>query len=579
MARLRSVPLLLLLAIAPLAPALAINLNPSMEELREEAFVQWRKWIAGRDQEKRRIAADNLGSFEERPEAVVLLAGALRDADPEVRRLAATSLWKLGDREARLEAALPALRGALQDRVPAVQVQAAGALERAGVDPRELVAARQRVLADGDSFDVALAARDLIGHVDGASLVEPLLFSLRQAPPTRDDDAFDAGDVLPALAQRGGPGAVAGLMRALDDPALPKVPLLEALMTLETPPAGWSAALQRLLRDPESSTRAKAADAYETLIERDGAVAVPPAPLLPLLRDRYGEVRLEAAEALGAAGGAAHAALADLLALAQRDPEPRVRRAALRALAPIGDPAEAYERDAKARVAAQARPVLEAIAADGAQEDDAREIARETLRVLAAGSAPHTRVLTPSAPSDAGALARLRARGVEFTEDAFWRALGEREVETVQDLLAAGIDPKTSTDDGMPALHFMLMGGCDYGRPTAEATRKIVAALLAAGADPNQIEPGGDNPALHRATSCDAAVVKQLVAAKADVRARNASGLTAFTMFVLTSPSGAGALLDAGYRASGAERATLQSMLQGEKDPARRRLLQRALGQ
>lgn len=578
MATLRSIVLLLGWVLAPCAPVTAINLDPTIEELNEEAFAQWRKWIVSRDGERRRMAAEGLGSFAERPEAVTLLAGALADRDADVRRLAAGALWKLGDREAKLEAAIPALRRALADPVPAVQVQAAGALERAGVDPQELVEARRRVLADGDTFDVALAARDLIGHVDGATLVEPLLFSLEQAPPTRDDDAFDAGDVLPQLARDGGPGAVEGLMRALDEPRLPKLPLLEALMTLDPPPEGWSAALQRLLRDPESSTRARAAEAYETLIERGGPAAAPPEPVFPLLRDRYAEVRLEAAEALAAAGGAAHPALANLLALAERDPEPRVRRAALRALAPIGDPAEAYDRTAKAEVAARATPVLQAIAADTAQESDTREVAQATLKILSTGSATGTRVLEPRGPSDGEALARLRARGVELTEDAFWRAIGEREVDTVKDLLAAGISARTATSDGMPALHFALMGGCDYGRPTAEATRQIVSALIAAGADPNQIEPGGSNPALHRATSCDGATVKLLVAAKADVRARNASGLSAFTMFLLTSPSGAAALVDAGYRASGSERSTLEGMLQAEKDPAKRKLLQRALG-
>jgi len=122
-----------------------------------------------------------------------------------------------------------------------------------------------------------------------------------------------------------------------------------------------------------------------------------------------------------------------------------------------------------------------------------------------------------------------------------------------------------------------LMSGCDYGQPTAEATHRIVALLIARGADPNQREPGGDNPALHRATSCDGALVKQLLAAKADPRARNGSGLSAFPSFVLTSASGAAALLDGGYRPDAKERATLQSMLAAERDPARKKLLTRAL--
>lgn len=577
MSRSRSAACLLLLALAAAPCVVAINLDPSIEELQREAFRQWSKWIVARDVERRRDAAGNLGGFAHEPRAVALLAAALADADVDVRRLAASSLWQLGDREADVSAALPALRARLDDPVPAVVVQVAGALERAGVAPADLVAARRRVLADGDSFEVALAARDLIGHVDGVELVEPLLSSLREAPPTRDDDAFDAGDVLEPLAQRGGAGAVAGLLRALDDPSLPKLPLLQALATLETPPPGWRDALLRALRDPEAASRAAAADAYESLLERDGPDVAPPAPLLPLLRDRYAEVRVEAAEVFGAARGAGHAAVDALLELAARDPEPRVRRAALRALGPIGDPAEAYERATKASVATRATPVLEAVVADAAQEEDTRAAAREALALITTGSQTHTRVLAPAAAGDAAALARLRARDIAFTEDAFWRALGERDVDTVRDLLAAGLSPRQIDADGMPPLHFAVMGGCDYGHATAEATKQIVAALLAAGADPNQREPGGDNPALHRATSCDGALVKQLLAAKADPRARNGSGLSAFPSFVLTSASGAAALLDGGYRPDAKERATLQSMHDAERDPAKKKLLARAL--
>jgi len=388
---------------------------------------------------------------------------------------------------------------------------------------------------------------------------------------------FDAGDVLAPLAQRGGPDAVAALLQALDDPQLPKLELLQALAALDPPPPGWRAALLRALRDPEAATRAAAVAAYAGLIERDRLDAAALAPLLPLLRDRYAEVRRAASEAFGAARGAGHVAVDGLLELAAHDSDAAVRRAAIRALGPIGDPAEAFDRATKASVATRARPVLDAVVADAAQAEDTRAVARETLALLSAGSQTHTKVLAPAAPGDAAALARLRARDIAFTEDAFWRALGERDVDTVRDLLAAGLSPRQIDADGMPPLHFAVMGGCDYGQPTAEATRQIVSALLAAGADPNQREPGGDNPALHRATSCDGALVKQLLAAKADPRARNGSGLTAFPSFVLTSASGAAALLDGGYRPDAKERATLQSMLAAERDPARKKLLTRAL--
>ena len=173
---------------------------------------------------------------------------------------------------------------------------------------------------------------------------------------------------------------------------------------------------------------------------------------------------------------------------------------------------------------------------------------------------------------------RLRARNIEFTEDAFWRALGDRDVQTVEDLLDAGLSPTSIDADGMPPLHVIVMSGCDYGKPTADATRRIVAALLARGADPNQRDSAGGNPVLHRASSCDATLVRQLIAAKADLRAKNAMQLSAFTLFVIGSPDAAAALLDAGYRPDAKERVTVKAMHDAERDPAKRKVLARALG-
>ena len=548
-----------------------------MDKLHREAFTQWTRWIDSRDTEKRRIAAENLRGFGDQPQTVPLLVAALPDKDGEVRRLAASSLWTLADRKIDIGAAVPALRARLDDLSPAVRVQAAGALERSGVDPADLVAARRSVLQQGDWFDVALATRDLIGSVDGAELVAPLLRSLHDGPRTRDDDRFDAEDVLAPLVQRGGPAAVAGLMQALDDPRLPKRGLIAALGGLDPAPAGWRDALLRASKDADPAVRAAAARQLRTLVERRSAGNDWVAPMLPLLRDPDADVRSAAAGLFRAAGGEAHPAVDPLLALLAEEQDEDVRRVAIEAIGAIGDASESYDRGIKADIATRARPTLERLAADSRLDEDSREAAQKALRSIATGTATHTKPLVASAPGDDAALQRLRERNIEFTEDAFWRALGERDEATVLDMLAAGLSPQSITADGMPALHFMLMSGCDYGRPTADATRRIVAALLAHGADPNQREPGGDNPALHRASSCDAALIRQLIAAKAKVGAKNASQISAFPLFVVTSPGAAAALLDAGYRPDAKERITVQAMLEGERDPAKRKLLVRAL--
>lgn len=548
-----------------------------LDKRRNEAFAQWSNWIGSRDPERRSEAARMLGGYKDRPEAVGLLIPALADRDDGVRRQAAGSLWQLAQDGVDIGAAVPALRSRLDDPLAGVQVQAAGALEKAGVDPRELVDARRGVLERGSWFEVALAARDLIGWVDGADLVEPLLWSLREAPPVRDRERFDARSVLGPLVRRGGPGVIPGLMRALDDPSLPKADLLTALGSLQPTPPGWREALLRASRDIDPPTRAAAAEQLQALVKRGEAGANWIPALLPLIDDPYPEVRRAVCALFEATAGDAHPAIEGLLARAHADYDPLAQRAAIRAIAAIGDPAESYDRAVKADIARRAEPILEAVAADASAETDTRQVAGEALKTIREGSAIGTRLLAPSAPGSEAALVRLRERDVPFTEDAFWRALGERDVQTIEDLLDAGIAPASISADGMPPLHSLLMGGCDYGQPTADETRRIVATLLRHGADPNQRDEAGGNTALHRAMSCDAALVKQLVAGKADVNARNGMQMSAFSILISVNPDAAEALLDAGYRADARERAMFKAMLGAEKDPGKRRLLTRAM--
>ncbi len=562
----------------PPTPVAASDVEKAVAKLNRESFARWQRWITSSDVDKRRDAARLLGGHPEQPGTVGLLLPALSDRDDVVRVQAASSLWKLAEREVDIGAAVPALRERLVDPRPDVRVQAAGALEKAGVDPRELVDARRSVLREGDWFEVALAARDLVGWVDGVELVEPLLRSLREAPLDGDRDRFDANRVFAPLVARGDGATIEALVAALDEPRLPKASLIAALGDLQPAPPGLRDALLANLREDDPAIRATAAKTLGALVQRgeggDGWVA----PLLPLLEDLYVDVRYEACDALRAGRGAAHTGSEALLALLAREPEARVRRAALRALAAIGDPAEAFDRSAKSAVAERALPAVEAIAS-GDADADVRETAQEALATLRDGTATGTRVLAPTAaPSDAGALDRLRARDIAFTEDSFWRAIGERDLSTIEDLLAAGISPTAMDASGMPALHFAVATTCDYGQPSSEATRGIIAALLRAGADPNQREADGGNTALHRATSCDAFVVKQLLAAKADPKAKNTMQIGAFTMFIGINAEAAKALLDAGYRADAKEKAMLQAMLSAEKDPGKRKLFQRALG-
>jgi ankyrin repeat protein len=145
-------------------------------------------------------------------------------------------------------------------------------------------------------------------------------------------------------------------------------------------------------------------------------------------------------------------------------------------------------------------------------------------------------------------------------------------------LLNAGLSASDAGTTGMPPLHHALMSACQYGvRPTSNEARRIVAALLAHGAGPNALDEQG-NPALMRAAGvCDAAVIGQLVAAGADIQAKNAANMTAFAVMVAMGDSeGAGALLDAGFRFSPEDAESVREWF--TDDPAKRKLLERAGG-
>ena len=383
--------------------------------------------------------------------------------------------------------------------------------------------------------------------------------------------------MLLPLAKTGDRAVIDALMPALRDPDLRKVQLLEALGTFEPPPDGWVDALLAATREPDPDAREIAADLLRAHLRRPGKRDWI-ARTLHLLRDPDDGVVASGCNLLADAGGDAHPAVDELIALLAEERDPGLRRVAIRALAAAGDVAEAYDRAIKASVAERARPVIAAIARDASEEDDTRRVAEDALKSLEQGSATGTRAIAVATSSgDADALQRLRARGVELTEDTFWRALGDRDVQTLDDLLAAGFSPKSLASAEMPPLHMLVMTGCDYQQPTAAETQRMVAALIRHGADVNGRDKAGDNTVLHRASSCDGRLVKTLLAAGADMSLPNATGMSAFGMFVATSNvDAANAMLDAGFRFSAKEAASSGEWLKAEADPAKRKLLQRA---
>jgi hypothetical protein len=284
------------------------------------------------------------------------------------------------------------------------------------------------------------------------------------------------------------------------------------------------------------------------------------------------DLREEAMEAWTALAHEPAAFAAELAGRAEGSDLARVRVVAARALGPLG------------RAAQAALPLLDRLAGD--RDELLAAGARYSAQQIRSGVATTT-ANRPAPPrpevearparrgDPAAAMARLRAADHEFTEDGFYRALHDRDARAVADFLEAGMSATDPGTSGMPPLHLLLMGGCDHGQPTAREVIEVVADLLSHGADPNALDEQG-NPALHRASSCDGAVVRALVAGGADMQKKNAADITAFPIFLATNPSGAEALLDAGFTFDAQEAAQYREWARTETDAAKKRLLQRA---
>jgi hypothetical protein len=226
-------------------------------------------------------------------------------------------------------------------------------------------------------------------------------------------------------------------------------------------------------------------------------------------------------------------------------------------------------------------PVLERLESDPESliSSAARSSKEEILRGAATtpAAAPAAATARPGGNASA-AQAWLREHGRAFTQDDFYRALVEADADAVAAFLEAGMSATDAGTTGMPPLHHALMFACTYGvRPSSEAAHRIVADLLAHGADPNALDDTG-NPALHRAAGpCDGAIITKLIAAGANVNAVNSTGMSAFSLaLALSDAEAAEAMLQAGFRFSSAEAAMAREWYLD--DPVRRKLIERAGG-
>jgi hypothetical protein len=171
-------------------------------------------------------------------------------------------------------------------------------------------------------------------------------------------------------------------------------------------------------------------------------------------------------------------------------------------------------------------------------EPDA-DILAESPTGAAPGAAPGA--------SDATALKRqLGALGYEFKPDAFFQAIGDRNVPAVDLFLRAGMSPNVKNEQGRYALNHAVLF-CGQDAATASA---VVVALVKAKGDVKTKDPDNKTtPLVGSVQSCTVAAVDSLIAAGSDLTAKSAGGMTALQLAdIYGRPEIAAALRKAGAK-------------------------------
>lgn len=256
----------------------------------------------------RRAAAQSLGRLGDR-RAVQPLIAILADPEAEVRRSAIEALSDLED-----PAAISPIAGLLKDSDTDVKKEALNAL---GHFDQKIPTAGVVDLLDDPSADVRHEAVDLLQNVHDRSAAPAIAKLIHD----QSSDVREA--VINALGDLGDQGSASAITGALTDPSGDvRQQALNALENLHAPVP--EATLLNLLKDTDPDVREKAAQ----MAGNRSVVAAIPA-LRTLIADPRRDVREAATEALGnIADPAARAALQAAL----NSPDPNVRRVAAEAL-------------------------------------------------------------------------------------------------------------------------------------------------------------------------------------------------------------------------------------------------------
>jgi len=481
------------------------SLAETLEERRRFSLQQDAKTIArSRDPIERRDAAKHL-SYLPFTESIPPLLEALADGDIRVRKAAANSLWTLSDQAKQVDAAEVALRQALQDAEPSIQIRASWALETMGIPVADLIPTWQAVLQNSaNDYERFWAAYGLIGTEPPLSLVQPVLTYAQ-----KDADSKMGKRALKKLVATQDRSLLEPMCEALAAFHPGNGVILQALKTFQPEPDRWIELVLSQTQFGQDRLTLNALGILRNRPRKEEEIAIWLPVVAPFIEEDNTGVCSMSMALLGMAGGHAKDSIPILLDLMVSDPDRNIRRDAARAIGEIGDRSSAFSSELKQSIAQEAKPVLfrhieverdrmarveairclkdlqiepaeiqpllvnvaihgddgnvqsaalaalgmsgtapaELIAQLAAFQKTAPSIlARQTGRVLKSMSGGRTASPTLTATpenkaSQAQAMTALRSMNADFDEMAFFRALSRANAAKIRSYLDAGVSP------------------------------------------------------------------------------------------------------------------------------------------
>ena len=265
----------------------------------------------------RALAAEALGKLEAGRRSP-RLRNALEDQAGLVKATVLKVLGKSGDRSV-----IPLLERAFKDEQPAVRLAAAGALYHTG---QTAMWDRVREAASAHNPEERATALRLIGELKDARGLEILLEAVTHAQPSV------RGAAASALGDLGKVQGLPALEHALED-KIPAVKTSAAISLGELGVKDSLAPLRKALADPNPVVKAAVVSALLRVGEPFEAVG---SELYELAQNNDPGTRSAAGKAVGRAHGVNSKAGIEFLAGMLKDPIPRPRIAAARALGQIG---------------------------------------------------------------------------------------------------------------------------------------------------------------------------------------------------------------------------------------------------